>query len=354
MEAANRHNNNFVDLEEGRRPEGAFRRDGEDGDLARLLQHLSPPSLWAEEDEEGGGEEAHMTADSSTTTRGDQPLQEDQQAVGISDLSPSTRRVLSGCYWSYLCFMLSSLMAVVVALVTALSVNGSNTCEKPLRAWASVEICIVVAQAVLTLLIHCKFGGSLNLDSLHRHPNVPRGTLVTAYSFNRLLNMFWFIWFIVGCSWTFADTDCKDKVPVLWITCVVLMALHLTSMGLVVCCCFCTCGLIVALYQMRPQFFGVVKGASQGQIERNSNKVKFFKHNGEQSNNHDDKERQKFEEYFGNIEEQSRMCAICLCDYEHGEEIRFLPCRHHFHASCVDQWLLQNKSCASCRTPIAT
>ncbi|KAL6078199.1 RING-H2 finger protein ATL80, variant 2 [Balamuthia mandrillaris] len=247
MEAANRHNNNFVDLEEGRRPEGAFRRDGEDGDLARLLQHLSPPSLWAEEDEEGGGEEAHMTADSSTTTRGDQPLQEDQQAVGISDLSPSTRRVLSGCYWSYLCFMLSSLMAVVVALVTALSVNGSNTCEKPLRAWASVEICIVVAQAVLTLLIHCKFGGSLNLDSLHRHPNVPRlvsnifneeraeqaerererkerkeykainltlfckrGTLVTAYSFNRLLNMFWFIWFIVGCSWTFADTDCVN------------------------------------------------------------------------------------------------------------------------------------------------
>ncbi len=32
-------------------------------------------------------------------------------------------------------------------------------------------------------------------------------------------------------------------------------------------------------------------------------------------------------------------CAICLSDYEKGQGLRFLPCKHHFHAECVDKYL---------------
>eukprot|EP00404_Azadinium_spinosum_P015402 CAMPEP_0180515652 /NCGR_PEP_ID=MMETSP1036_2-20121128/53443_1 /TAXON_ID=632150 /ORGANISM="Azadinium spinosum, Strain 3D9" /LENGTH=168 /DNA_ID=CAMNT_0022527287 /DNA_START=37 /DNA_END=539 /DNA_ORIENTATION=+ len=34
-------------------------------------------------------------------------------------------------------------------------------------------------------------------------------------------------------------------------------------------------------------------------------------------------------------------CTICLEDFQAGEELRVLPCKHRYHRSCVDCWLLQ-------------
>mmetsp|Transcript_22017 Transcript_22017/g.42238 ORF Transcript_22017/g.42238 Transcript_22017/m.42238 type:complete len:299 (-) Transcript_22017:142-1038(-) len=41
-------------------------------------------------------------------------------------------------------------------------------------------------------------------------------------------------------------------------------------------------------------------------------------------------------------------CAVCLSDFEEHSMLRRLPCGHSFHASCVDQWLKQNKVCPLC------
>lgn len=47
-------------------------------------------------------------------------------------------------------------------------------------------------------------------------------------------------------------------------------------------------------------------------------------------------------------------CPICLDNYQTGELLRELPCSHHFHASCVDPWLLKSSTkCPLCRGDIS-
>ena len=45
-------------------------------------------------------------------------------------------------------------------------------------------------------------------------------------------------------------------------------------------------------------------------------------------------------------------CQVCQFKYEEGDELRALPCGHHFHAACIDEWLTNKDTCALCRKSI--
>ncbi|XP_020240971.1 uncharacterized protein LOC109819603 [Asparagus officinalis] len=47
-------------------------------------------------------------------------------------------------------------------------------------------------------------------------------------------------------------------------------------------------------------------------------------------------------------------CYICLAEYEEGDSIRVLPCRHEYHMSCVDKWLKEMHGvCPLCRQDVS-
>ncbi|XP_076455339.1 uncharacterized protein LOC143289956 isoform X2 [Babylonia areolata] len=45
-------------------------------------------------------------------------------------------------------------------------------------------------------------------------------------------------------------------------------------------------------------------------------------------------------------------CQICLVDFENGDCLRCIPCKHDFHKDCIDEWLKRNATCPICRQDI--
>lgn len=60
----------------------------------------------------------------------------------------------------------------------------------------------------------------------------------------------------------------------------------------------------------------------------------------------------KFEDIPAGAGEPPESCAVCLYEFEAGEEIRWLAnCKHIFHRSCLDRWMDHDQqTCPLCRT----
>ncbi|XP_019452608.1 PREDICTED: E3 ubiquitin ligase BIG BROTHER-related-like isoform X2 [Lupinus angustifolius] len=47
-------------------------------------------------------------------------------------------------------------------------------------------------------------------------------------------------------------------------------------------------------------------------------------------------------------------CVICRVDYEDGESLTVLNCKHLYHPECINNWLKINKVCPVCSTEVST
>jgi len=51
-------------------------------------------------------------------------------------------------------------------------------------------------------------------------------------------------------------------------------------------------------------------------------------------------------------ENETVTCAVCMETFQAGEDLKTLPCMHFYHTVCIDQWLLQNRTCPVCKYDI--
>ncbi|RZB53600.1 hypothetical protein D0Y65_049505 [Glycine soja] len=47
-------------------------------------------------------------------------------------------------------------------------------------------------------------------------------------------------------------------------------------------------------------------------------------------------------------DEQEDPCAICIKDFNSGDNAARLPCSHVFHPDCILQWFVQKSTCPLC------
>ncbi|XP_068331180.1 E3 ubiquitin ligase BIG BROTHER-related-like [Pyrus communis] len=47
-------------------------------------------------------------------------------------------------------------------------------------------------------------------------------------------------------------------------------------------------------------------------------------------------------------------CVICRLDYEDGENLTLLSCKHSYHSECINNWLKINKVCPFCSAEVST
>ncbi|KAK3122354.1 hypothetical protein QOZ80_8BG0668490 [Eleusine coracana subsp. coracana] len=52
----------------------------------------------------------------------------------------------------------------------------------------------------------------------------------------------------------------------------------------------------------------------------------------------------------GNMEQ----CVICRVEFDEGESLVALPCKHSYHSECINHWLQLNKVCPMCSAEVAT
>ncbi|CAG0923315.1 unnamed protein product, partial [Notodromas monacha] len=52
------------------------------------------------------------------------------------------------------------------------------------------------------------------------------------------------------------------------------------------------------------------------------------------------------------VQGEGESCAVCIESFKVSDAVRVLPCRHEFHKTCVDQWLLDQRTCPMCKMDI--
>ncbi|XP_015278247.1 PREDICTED: E3 ubiquitin-protein ligase RNF149 [Gekko japonicus] len=45
-------------------------------------------------------------------------------------------------------------------------------------------------------------------------------------------------------------------------------------------------------------------------------------------------------------------CAVCIENYKPKDTVRILPCKHVFHKTCIDPWLVDHRTCPMCKLDV--
>jgi hypothetical protein len=241
--------------------------------------------------------------------------------------------------------VISATTSITTIIILALS--GSEQCSAPLDVFLSV--CLILLLINLSISIHRYLYPQPLNDRMQR-----QGCVAEIKWYVDVLSA---VWFVLGNYWLFASTECTRTAPMRF-----YMSLYYIIIGyaMIMLPVFMICSILLCMpfvwiclrtlqnvlgVQIEPRMqnaiinpFSRVRGLASAQI----NRIPAFEFGGDKHSATSD---------YANLTltGEDAICSICLIEYTAGERLKSLPgCQHHFHADCVDQWLLINKTCPLC------
>ncbi|KAG0438291.1 E3 ubiquitin-protein ligase [Dictyocoela muelleri] len=193
----------------------------------------------------------------------------------------------------------------VVFTTSILLIKRNEFCIAPLKLFLTVYVVLVFVQGILFFMKNREY---FNIDRL---PDVPENNEIGL--FNNFIDAFSLFWCLTGFHWTQECKICRISNPLLYWTSI---AWSYYGMFIIVSPLIAIVLLICIITYFRP-------------------KLPVIEYNNDSQ-----------------IPKQDANCSICLNDYNPKEMIKILPCDHHFHEGCIDEWFNIDDICPLCKKPI--
>ena len=161
--------------------------------------------------------------------------------------------------------------------------------------------------------------------------------------FKNIVDALGLVWFVVGNMWLFGDDDAQscdhpDRSPVYRLCAIMLLINYIQiclpciiAFAMIPVFCFCMPCLIRIIARLHGGRYQQTRGATEQDIMSLPEITIAQEHLTADGDN---------------------SCPICLSELAVGESGRMLRCKHLFHKSCLDEWLVVNATCPTCRAPV--
>ncbi|KAL9558957.1 hypothetical protein MBANPS3_000658 [Mucor bainieri] len=220
--------------------------------------------------------------------------------------------------------------------------------------------------------------------SIHSTIMEPRSNqfFTVAERLRSLVDLFAVLWFIVGNYLLFSSKTCSALAPRLYYTSLayVLIGYLVVIVPILLCtsAIFCLPCVMLGMRVLNiPEMDGMEQGARQEEISKvpvyrfrtsdNSQQTQQQQQQGVTTQPPEQKSkgvlgnlmrggyRHQMDAEQGPVDDifitpsEDAMCCICLAEYEDQDLLCRLWCGHHFHKSCLTEWLALNKKCPLCK-----
>jgi len=196
-----------------------------------------------------------------------------------------------------------------------------GTCNRPLRLWILLHCILLMLQAPVRLIFYIR----LIRSSQENMPDEIKSLATSpAWGLSKVVSILTYGWFILGIVWLLNSTHC-ESCPLIYRLTLAVICMSLSRLIITLGCFYKS----FPPQDIQVPFRPMPNGACSLDLE----KIELV-----ELNDNDDM--------------VGEACAICLSNFESGEEARNLPCKHFFHKPCIDKWLRRHRVCPLCMKDI--